>query len=70
MINAEYLEKELASMKQQLANATAVAQQASGAIQLIESLLAKLRGEDSMTLDEFGKAVGAKSVEIVENKGA
>lgn len=51
MIDAEYLEKELINLRQQLARATAVAQQATGAIQLIESLLNKING-DSVVAEE------------------
>lgn len=65
-ISADYLRKELSSLQQQHANALAVAQQATGAMALIESLLARLdQKEESMTLEQLREGLGAKSAEIV-----
>jgi predicted xylose isomerase-like sugar epimerase len=66
-ITAEYLRNEMTSLKQQHANALAVAQQATGAIALIESLLNRLeQAGDSLTLEQLREGLGAKSAEIVK----
>lgn len=67
MIDKDYLETELKNMKQQLVNAQAVVQQATGAILLLESLLVKAN-EKSMTLKEFGEAIGQDNLTIEEVK--
>lgn len=68
-LTPEYLNNELKNLQAQHANALAVAQQALGAMALIESLLKAMEPKDAMTLDELRGSLGAKSAEIVENKG-
>jgi hypothetical protein len=65
-ITTEYLQGELENLSRQKANALSVAQQAEGAIALIQSLLARLDAkDDAMTLSDLRDALGAQSAEIV-----
>lgn len=63
-ITPEHLRNELKSLQAQHANALVVAQQAIGAMALIESLLALMEPK-AMTLEELRDGLGAKSAEIV-----
>lgn len=65
MITRELLTKEIQQLMAQRDHAAALHQQAIGAIALAEHLLALLP-QETMTLPEFAKAVGAVSAEIVE----
>lgn len=63
MITADYLRKQRESMEAQQQSALATAEQASGAIALIDVLLGLF---ETKTLDDIKAATGADSIEIVE----
>ncbi len=64
-MNKEKLLEYIENLKQQQATHLALHNQASGAIQLAEKLLADLKEPDALTLEQFGKAVGGE-VEAIE----
>lgn len=65
-ITKEYLQSEVENLRKQHAHALNVAQQAVGAIGVLESLIAKLESEqDGIPMKDFVQALGGKSAEVV-----
>jgi hypothetical protein len=70
MVKKETLLEQKDNIIKQRDNAFAVYQQAIGALMLVEHLIKVAdQNENGMPLEDFAKAVGADSAEIVEVQG-
>lgn len=71
-ITKEYLQSEVENLRKQHTHALSVAQQAVGAIGVLESLIQKLDSDnavqDGIPIKEFAEALGGVSAEVVSNE--